>query len=131
MTATAWRKLWQCVAGLLGAAGVALGAAAAHLAASGDAGHLQLASGFLIFHALALLGVAALTRGPAETGSGRWLKLAGVLFALGAICFSGGLTLNQLVTQALGPLIPVGGTALILGWLALAVSAVADRAPLT
>ena len=122
MSLVGWRRLWQALAGILGALGVALGAAAAHLAMAGNAGNLQLASAFLIFHALALMGVAALTRGP-----GPWLRIAGALFALGATCFSGGLALNAVVEGGAGPVIPVGGTALILGWLALAVSAVADK----
>jgi len=89
------------MAGLMGAAGVALAAAAAHLAASGQAPNLQLASGFLIFHALALLGVAALTR-----ATERWLRIAGALFSLGSLCFSGGLALVAAIGQggrAAGP----------------------------
>jgi len=110
----------------MGAAGVALAAAAAHLAASGQAPNLQLASGFLIFHALALLGVAALTR-----ATERWLRIAGALFSLGSLCFSGGLALVAAIGQGVAPLVPVGGTALILGWIALSVSAVFDRPPTT
>jgi uncharacterized membrane protein YgdD (TMEM256/DUF423 family) len=116
------RRLWQGLAGLLGAAGVALAAASAHLAASAQAPNLQLASGFLVFHALALLGVAALSHAGA-----RWLAVAGALLAFGSICFSGGLVLVTIAGQGLAPLVPVGGTALILGWIALAVSAVFDR----
>ena len=73
------RRLWQGLAGLLGAAGVALAAASAHLAASAQAPNLQLASGFLVFHALALLGVAALSHAGV-----RWLAVAGALFAFGS-----------------------------------------------
>jgi len=126
MTPSGWRRLWQGAAGLLGAAGLALAAAAAHLAIGGEPRHLELAAGFLILHALALLGVAALTHGGA-----RWLRLAGALFTLGAVCFSGGLVLIAVAGQGMAPLVPVGGTALIMGWLALAIAAFADRAPPT
>jgi uncharacterized membrane protein YgdD (TMEM256/DUF423 family) len=123
MTVLGWRRLWQAAAGILGAAGVGLAAAAAHLSASPN---LELAARFLLIDALALLGIAAATR-----GHEKWLRVSGVLFVVGSLCFSGGLCLIAVIGEHAGPLVPIGGTALILGWLALAVSAFADRAPPT
>jgi uncharacterized membrane protein YgdD (TMEM256/DUF423 family) len=111
------RRLWVVAAGIGGAAGVVLAAASAHLAAAGTQSNLDLASRFLMIHALVLLGIAALSR-----SGGRWLTIAGALFALGCICFSGGLCLIALVDRVFAPLVPIGGTVLILGWLALAVA---------
>jgi len=122
MTGSGWRRLWQGLAGLMGAAGVAIAAASAHLAEPSAAHLLDLAAAFLIAHALALIGLAALTRERM-----RWLTVAGVLFAIGAVCFGGGLVLRIELGEGFAPIIPVGGTALILGWLALALSAIADR----
>ena len=113
-----WR-IWLAAAGIGGAASVALAAASAHLAASGAQPDVDLAARFLMFHALALLGIAALSR----QNAGRWLPIAALLFIAGSVCFSGGLCLIALVDHVFAPLIPVGGTILIMGWLALAVAA--------
>ncbi|HEY1722467.1 MAG TPA: DUF423 domain-containing protein [Magnetospirillaceae bacterium] len=112
------RRLWLAAAGIGGAASVILAAASAHLAASGAQPNIDLASRFLMFHALALIGIATLTR----AYDGRWLTFAGSLFIIGTLCFSGGLCLAALVDHALVPLVPVGGTILILGWIALIVA---------
>jgi uncharacterized membrane protein YgdD (TMEM256/DUF423 family) len=116
------RRLWLGAAGLAGAAAVILAASAAHRADGGARPDVDLASRFLLFHALALLGIAALVRPGA-----RWLHLAGGLFVLGSICFAGGLCLAALVDHAFVPLVPVGGTLLILGWLALVAAAISRR----
>ena len=126
MSPFGWRRLWQCAAGILGAAGVASAAASAHGLAESATHNVDLASRFLLIDALALLAVGALTR-----GHERWLRLTGALFALGAVCFCGGLVLAALVAHGFAPIIPIGGTALILGWTVLAVSALADPPPLT
>ena len=126
MNALHWRRIWLGASGVLGAAGVALAAAAAHLAAAGSGSNLELAAQFLLIHALALLGIAAVTR-----GHEKWLRVGGALFVLGSICFSGGLCLIALIGPGAGPMVPVGGTALILGWIVLAVSAFADPPHLT
>jgi len=123
MTRNPWRRVWLGIAGILGAGGVALAAVSAHLASSPN---LDLAARFLLIHAVALIGIAAVTR-----GSEKWLRVAGGLLALGSVCFSGGLVLIETIGPHAGPVIPVGGTAMILGWLALAVSAFADPPQLT
>jgi uncharacterized membrane protein YgdD (TMEM256/DUF423 family) len=107
---------WIVAAGLGGAAGVALGAAARHLAGGGDM-LLDTASRFLLYHALALVAVAALE----ARGTTRLLSLAGWCFMIGMAAFAGGLTALELTGWRLAGLsTPVGGTLFILGWLALA-----------
>jgi uncharacterized membrane protein YgdD (TMEM256/DUF423 family) len=111
--------IFLMLAGLMGAAGVALLAAGAH--ASPGAG-LDSAGQILLFHAAAIIGgVAALAQGllarPAAT-----IALAG--FVLGALLFSGDIALRAFAGQRLFPLAaPTGGTILILAWLAVAATA--------
>jgi len=107
------------LAGLMGAAGVALAAASAH-AATGV--KLEPAAYLLLFHACALLaGTAILDRGLT------WRPLAGVAlagFVLGAALFAGDLSVRAFADHRLFPLAaPTGGLLLIASWLALAVAA--------
>lgn len=77
-----------------------------------------------IYHALALLIVAALT--PRLPTRGVWL-VAG-LFTAGIICFSGSLYLLAITeTRPLGMLTPIGGTLFIAGWITLAWQALRAR----
>ena len=102
-------------AGLLGAAGVALLAAAAHL--GGD--NLRTAAGFMLAHAPALLAVGL-------AGNGRLLPVAGLVLLAGVALFAGDLVLRDLVGTRLFPMAaPTGGTLTILGWLGVALSALA------
>ena len=53
--------------------------------------------------------------------AGAWAKAAGWLFIAGVLVFSGSLYALALdAPRALGMITPVGGLALILGWLAFA-----------
>jgi uncharacterized membrane protein YgdD (TMEM256/DUF423 family) len=107
------------LAGLMGAAGVVLAAASAHLA---DAARLGAASSMLLFHAAALPGVVAL----AERGvlRPRIALMAACGFVLAAVLFAGDLTLRQYAGHGLFPFAaPTGGTLLIASWLVLALSA--------
>ena len=105
------------------AAGVGLGAAAAHAAhgaAHPDAAHLlQTAVTYHFVHGLALVIEGALAR----WGSSRWLVAAYALHAAGIVLFCGGLWILAMTGPSLGPVIPAGGLAFIAGWLALAVHA--------
>lgn len=110
---------WLIVSGICGASGAAMGAAVAHLLrdeAPLRAALLSTAQQYHLWHALAL-GLVALAgwREPRRS-----LTLAGWCFLLGILLFSGGLYLQALTGRSIGPLVPVGGTALILGWLLLA-----------
>lgn len=70
------------------------------------------------WHALALVGTGL----AAERFGGRWLTAAGGLFLAGIVLFSGSLyALTLGAPRWLGPVTPVGGSALLAGWLALAV----------
>jgi len=121
MTESDRRRLWLGAAGLFGAVGVALAALGAHGEGVFAVPSIAIASRFFLIHALALLGVAALTRPGA-----RWLTVAGALFAAGGLAFAGGLCVATLVGGWAKPLVPIGGTALIAGWIALFVAAFAD-----
>ena len=106
---------------MLGAAAVVLGAFGAHALKERlgtDALQLwQTAVQYHFWHVLALLAVAL-------AGSGPWFKTAGWLLIAGVLLFSGSLYALALgAPRALGMVTPLGGLALILGWLALAVAA--------
>jgi uncharacterized membrane protein YgdD (TMEM256/DUF423 family) len=111
------------VAGLMGAAGVALAAMAAH---QGDAARLGPASSMLLFHAPALLAAVLLC----ERGLvGRIPGLVAAFgFAAGAMLFAGDLALRHFAGHGLFPMAaPTGGTLLIASWLVLAVCALWPR----
>ncbi len=103
------------------ALGVALGAYAAH--AAKGAAHpeaaqlLQTAVQYQLIHGIGLVAVAVLARWEAS----KWLLASAVLFLAGVALFCGSLWVLALTAQSLGPVAPLGGTAFIAGWLALAV----------
>jgi len=111
------------LAGLMGAAGVMLAAASAHLA---DAARLAAASSMLLFHACAVLGAVALgDRGLLHARVG---LVAAFGFVVASALFAGDLTLRQYAGHGLFPLAaPTGGTLLIVSWLVLALSALRPR----
>jgi uncharacterized membrane protein YgdD (TMEM256/DUF423 family) len=111
------------LAGLMGAAGVALAAASVHGA---DASRLASASAMLLFHATAILGSAALIeRGLLHGGIG---LAAAFGFVASAGLFATDLTLRQYAGHSLFPYAaPTGGTLLIVSWLALSLAAVVQR----
>lgn len=118
-------KIWIAVAGLLGAVGVGMGAYASHgLGFIEDATVREAARAMLqtavqqqMFHALALLGVGAL----ALRAESKLLALAGLLFTVGVLLFSGLIYLRILGgVDSLRAFVPWGGTCLIAAWLVLA-----------
>lgn len=112
-------RWWLIVAGLAGAAAVAVGALAAHAVDPEDARRLETAVRYQMWHALALLAVDWLAAGPSR----RWAVLAGRLFVVGLVLFCGTLQLAVLTgVDALNAGAPFGGIAFILGWLALTVA---------
>jgi uncharacterized membrane protein YgdD (TMEM256/DUF423 family) len=111
------------LAGVMGADGVMLAAAAAHLP---DASRLASASSMLLFHATAILGTVVL----AERAiiHARIGITAAFGFVIAASLFAGDLTLRQYASHGLFPMAaPTGGTLMILSWLVLAVSAAWPR----
>jgi uncharacterized membrane protein YgdD (TMEM256/DUF423 family) len=107
------------IAGLFGAAGIALAAAGAHAAPSAG---LDGAANILLVHALAILGGSALLL---EGTLSRPLALMALAaWTLGTILFSADVALRAFVGQRLFPMAaPTGGIILILAWLVLAAAA--------
>lgn len=116
-------RLLIALAGVMGAAGVALAAASAH---GTDAGRLASASSMLLFHATAILACAALlASGLLHGGIG---LIAAFGFVIGAALFAGDLTVLQHAGHSLFPFAaPTGGTVMILSWLAVTLAAVVAR----
>ena len=106
-------------AGVMGAFGVILAAAAAH---QPDASRLASASSMLLFHAAAVLGAAALIERSAVHRPIGLVAAFGLV--IGASLFAGELTLRQYSGASFFPMAaPTGGTLMIVGWIAPAVSA--------
>ena len=122
------RNVWLVLAGLNGAAFVALGAYGAH--GLGDAPQAQrwfdIALRYHGWHAAALLAVALWT----PEGPRRWFRTsAAALFVAGTVLFCGSLYRMALTDLPLfAGAAPIGGTSFILGWLALAVAGLFRRA---
>jgi uncharacterized protein (TIGR03382 family) len=117
-------RVWVFLGGISGALAVGFGAYAAHgfPDAPQAASWVEKASRYQMYHALALLALAAL----GNDGS-RLKILAGLLLTVGTVLFCGTLYLLALTTWPIAWLAPYGGTSFILGWLALALSALARR----
>jgi uncharacterized membrane protein YgdD (TMEM256/DUF423 family) len=119
---TIW--IWILTAALNGLLAVAGGAVAAHLFA-GDLHRLALmstAAQYALYHAAALLALAALAERVTEGGG--FLAAAAWLFIAGTVLFSGSLYLLALTaSRAFAWVTPFGGIALMLGWAALALHA--------
>jgi uncharacterized membrane protein YgdD (TMEM256/DUF423 family) len=116
-------RILVVLASLMGAAGVASAAAAAHQA---DAGRLGSASSMLLFHASAVLAVVSLA-------GHRFIHMtiglvAAFGFVVAAALFAGELTLRQYAGHGLFPMAaPAGGMLLIVSWLVLAAAAIWRR----
>jgi uncharacterized membrane protein YgdD (TMEM256/DUF423 family) len=123
MTGSRLFRILIVLAGVMGADGVILAAAAAH---QPDATRLASASSMLLFHALAVLAVVALTeRSVIHVRIG---IAAAFGFVVAAALFAGDLTLRQYAGHSLFPMAaPTGGTLLIVSWLLLAVAAAWPR----
>jgi uncharacterized membrane protein YgdD (TMEM256/DUF423 family) len=104
------------VAALMGAAGVALAAAGVHE----NGGELaERAALFLLLHAAAGLAIAAHAR--IAAGSARGLLIVGFVMEAGAILFSAELAMHVFTGSSLPFAAPIGGTTMMLSWIALAV----------
>jgi uncharacterized membrane protein YgdD (TMEM256/DUF423 family) len=109
------------LAGLMGAGGIALAAAGAHMAPGAG---LDSAAYMLLFHAAAVVGGVALIQQGAL-----WRPLALLVLAawvLGAVLFSGDIAMRAFTAHRLFPMAaPSGGMILIGAWLALTAAAIA------
>lgn len=107
------------LAGLMGAGGIILAAAGAHVAPGAE---LDSAAYMLLLHATAVIGGAALVQQGVL-----WRPLALAMLAawvVGAILFSGDIALRAFTAHRLFPFAaPTGGFVLIAAWLGLAAAA--------
>jgi uncharacterized membrane protein YgdD (TMEM256/DUF423 family) len=112
------------LASLMGACGVGLAAAAAHIT---SAAGLESAANLLLFHAAAVLGAASLI---SHTLLWRPLGLAAMLcFVAGGALFAGDIAMRAFAGDRLFPMAaPTGGTLLLIGWIILAIAALAAMA---
>jgi uncharacterized membrane protein YgdD (TMEM256/DUF423 family) len=117
--------LFFLIGSLSGGLAVALGAFGAHALkarlTSERLATFETGVRYQMYHALALLAVAlALTRVPASS----LLSVAGWLFVIGTLLFSGSLYLLCFTDKRwLGAITPFGGLAFIAGWVCLALAA--------
>jgi len=117
---------WLAAAAANGLMAVAMGAFAAHgLRSVLDAealGWVETASRYQMWHALALLGVALLSGRPQPVRHRRLLTAVAWAFLAGTVLFAGSLYLLALTgVRAFAWVTPLGGLALMAGWLGLIV----------
>ena len=116
-------RLWIGLGALAGLSGVAMAAAASHmLPARLDAAAITAVRSAVQMQgwhaaALVLCGVLA-ARG------GMLPSLAGACFAVGLLLFCGAVYGQTLGALRLGPMAPIGGTLLMLGWILLGAAGV-------
>ena len=117
-------RLFFIFGAAFGLLGVALGAFGAHALketlAPDMLANFETGVRYQMYHAMALLAVAwAVTRWP-----GGLTTAAGWLFIAGIVIFSGSLYLLSITgVRWLGAITPIGGVAMIAGWVCLIVAA--------
>lgn len=110
-------RLLVAAGGLCGALGVALSAVAAHRGGA----FIGTAASFLLMHAPVFLAIGLLG---GLVGGNRVLRAGGLILLIGLAVFSGDLVARDLLGSRLFPFAaPTGGTLLMVGWLAIAASA--------
>jgi len=130
------KNYFLTIAGIFGAMGVALGALGAHalkakmilgLITPDQLNGFDTAAKYQLFHALAL---AIVYFGNKEKNF-KWLNIAAWMFIVGIVLFSGSLyllTTRNLTGMEfltfLGPVTPLGGLALMGGWICLIVHSI-------
>lgn len=113
-------KILLVLAGLMGAAGMALAAASAHVAVGSG---LDSAAYMLLFHAVAVIASVALLQHGLLSRPLSLLVLAA--WVLGATLFAGDLAMRAFAGHRLFPFAaPSGGTILIVAWLTFAGTAI-------
>jgi uncharacterized membrane protein YgdD (TMEM256/DUF423 family) len=106
------------LAALMGAAGVALWAMAAHRAGGAS---MVTAAQFLLLHAGAIIGLTACRKQGLINNWTASLGVAGLI--LGTLLFSGDLAMRALAGSGLFAMAaPIGGSLLIAAWLVVGVS---------
>ena len=105
------------VAALMGAAGVGLAALGVH-ASGGELA--ERGALFLLLHAAAALGIAAHAR--IATALARALIVVGFVMEAGAALFSAELAMRAFTGERIFPFAaPIGGSTMMISWLALAI----------
>lgn len=132
MGATFWLRtgaIWGFLAVAMGAFGAhglrgrfeSLGGAPGGLTSERLQANFQTATQYHTYCAFALLAVGLLAR---AGQSGIALNAAGWLFLAGSLVFSGSLyVLSTTGEKWLGAITPIGGVAMLAGWIALAIAA--------
>jgi len=116
---------WIRIGAVWGFLAVAMGAFGAHglkprIEAMGQLANFQTAAQYHMYMALAMLAVGLLQ---AMGRSGTALSIAGWGFLIGSTIFSGTLyALSLTGLRWLGAITPIGGTVILIGWIALAVA---------
>ncbi len=115
---------WVAIAAVNGLFAVAAGAFGAHALAKrldpGDLATFEVGVRYHMYHALALLAVAWVM----SLRSSRAIRCSAACMMAGIILFSGSLYGMCLAGwRWLGPVTPIGGALLMVGWLLLAVAA--------
>ncbi len=125
-------NVWVACGAVLASVAVAAGAVGTHVLKEQvklEAPALEtyeVAVRYQMYHALGLIVVGLL----AARGNHWLITAAGVAFLLGIVLFSGGIYLWLATAQKpFIQVVPIGGTAWIVGWLLLAAGAIAARAP--
>lgn len=104
---------------LNGAVAVAVGAFAAHGAEAPAKALLQTAGQYQMVHGLLAIACALWPGAPRLAVAGGWLASGGGLLFSAALCAIALLNLS-----IMGAVAPVGGAAMILGWLIIATAAI-------
>ena len=112
-------RLWLAIAGLGGLSSVAMSALATHLVDDTKAADLlQIGALYGMVHAAALIALIGFAQGR-EPRRGAAV-VAGWSFGVGIVLFSGSLFVLALTgARQISWATPIGGTALMLGWIAL------------
>jgi len=117
---------WLQVGAVWGFLGVAMGAFGAHglkdrLSELGQSANFNTAAQYHMYCAFALVAVGLLIlSGRASSAAG----IAGWSFLIGSVIFSGSLYVLSLTgLKWLGAITPIGGVAMLVGWIALALAA--------
>lgn len=118
---------------ILGALGVGVGAFGAHalkaqLVTSGQLDNWRTAVSYQMIHVVAALALWAVLQAADRAPQSRLLRAAVFCWLVGLVLFSGslyGLCLGG--PRWLGPVTPLGGLALIAGWLCVLVACVSKK----
>ena len=110
---------WVAVGAIVGLLAVLAAAASAHGSAEATVMRARASAAQMLgWHALAIIAVGF------WGAQGGWLtNVAGGLFTLGLVLFCGAVYSPTVGGPNLGMVAPIGGTALMLGWVAFAASA--------